>query len=152
VPPDSFPADNIIHAYMNPVVDNSTDRFSWGIPDEEGLMLFCSRYIGWRPEETQRILDPVMKKVTSVGYRQTRLDSFMKYQDGIKFADVRSTRLRSVLGLANDERAPSEQAAERSKERMKKVKGSFTSTQPRSSQPDERDYEKVGDKMHLSED
>jgi hypothetical protein len=28
---------------------------------------------------------------------QTRLDSFMKYEDGIKFADIRSKRLQSVL-------------------------------------------------------
>jgi DNA excision repair protein ERCC-5 len=107
VPPDNFPADNIIHAYLNPVVDKSTDRFSWGVPDVEGLIEFCNRHIGWRSEETRRFLDPVVNKVQSAGYRQTRLDAYMTYQDSIKFADIRSNRLRSVLGMATHERAPS---------------------------------------------
>jgi DNA excision repair protein ERCC-5 len=93
-------------AYSNPVVDKSQDRFSFGTPDVENLLIFCSRYLGWRPEETKKMLDPVLNKIQS-GYRQTRLDSFMTYQDGIKFADVRSKRLRDILktkstGTSND--------------------------------------------------
>lgn len=77
-------------------MDKSQDRFSFGTPDVENLLIFCSRYLGWRPEETNQLLDPVLTKIQS-GYRQTRLDSFMTYQDGIKFADVRSKRLRDIL-------------------------------------------------------
>jgi DNA excision repair protein ERCC-5 len=77
-------------------VDKSQDRFSFGTPDVDNLLIFCSRYLGWRPEETKQLLDPVLNKIQS-GYRQTRLDSFMTYDDGIKFADVRSKRLRDVL-------------------------------------------------------
>jgi DNA excision repair protein ERCC-5 len=83
-------------AYSNPVVDKSQDRFSFGTPDVDNLLIFCNRYLGWRPEETKELLDPVLNKIQS-GYRQTRLDSFMTYQDGIKFADVRSKRLRDIL-------------------------------------------------------
>jgi DNA excision repair protein ERCC-5 len=83
-------------AYSNPVVDKSQERFSFGTPDVDNLLIFCSRYLGWRPEETKQMLDPVLNKNQS-GYRQTRLDSFMTYQDGIKFADVRSKRLREIL-------------------------------------------------------
>jgi hypothetical protein len=83
-------------AYSNPVVDKSQERFSFGTPDVDNLLIFCSRYLGWRPEETKQMLDPVLNKNRSA-YRQTRLDSFMTYQDGIKFADVRSKRLREIL-------------------------------------------------------
>jgi DNA excision repair protein ERCC-5 len=88
-------------AYSNPVVDKSQDRFSFGTPDVDNLLVFCSRYLGWRPEETKQLLDPVMNKIQS-GYRQTRLDSFMTYEDGIKFADVRSKRLRDVLKITSN--------------------------------------------------
>jgi hypothetical protein len=47
------------------------------------------------------------------GLRQTRIDSFMKYEDSIKFADVRSKRLRDVLGLKPDTEAKSSERKER---------------------------------------
>lgn len=41
---------------------------------------------------------PVIKALESAGTRQTRLESyFMRYEDDIKFADVKSKRLQSVL-------------------------------------------------------
>lgn len=99
--PEGFPSDHVIQAYLGPVVDNSEKSFTWSVPDVENLIAFCSRNIGWRPEDTRRLLDPVVGKVQD-GFRQTRIDSFMRYEDSIKFADVRSKRLRDVLGLSGD--------------------------------------------------
>jgi DNA excision repair protein ERCC-5 len=84
------------------VVDNSPEKFSWGTPDVENLVPFCAQYIGWSREETIKVLEPVTKNASS-GYHQTRIDSFMKYEDSIKFAKVRSKRLRKVLGLDDQE-------------------------------------------------
>lgn len=61
-------------------------------------MTFCSRHIGWPAEDTRKMLEPVVNR-TGQRYRQTRLNSFMRYEDGIKFADVKSKRLRAVLGM-----------------------------------------------------
>lgn len=97
--PEGFPAENVIQAYLNPVVDKSEERFTWARPDVEKLIHFCQQYVGWGPNETKKYLDPVMAKLES-GLRQTRLDSYMKYEDKIQFADVRSKRLRQVLGLS----------------------------------------------------
>jgi DNA excision repair protein ERCC-5 len=105
IAPNNFPANDVVQAYTNPVVDKSKDRFSFGAPDVDKLVTFCTRHLGWRPEETKHILDPVLNKIES-GYRQTRMDSFMTYEDGIKFADVRSKRLRKVLGGKTSTRAP----------------------------------------------
>jgi DNA excision repair protein ERCC-5 len=96
--PEGFPAENVLQAYLHPVVDKSEERFSWGRPDVDRLVHFCQKFVGWNPEETKRFLDPVMKKLES-GFRQTRLDSYMKYEDSIQFAQVRSKRLRQVLRL-----------------------------------------------------
>ena len=101
--PPNFPADNVIHAYMNPVVDKSNERFTWGVPNVEGLVVFCAKHIGWPPEETRNLLAPVIAK-SGTRYRQTRIDSFMKYEDGIKFANVRSKRLRAVLETGNKDK------------------------------------------------
>ena len=100
--PANFPAENVLNAYLNPVVDNSSQRFSWGVPDADELVKFCTRNMGWEASETRRILDPIVKRAEG-GMRQTRLDSFMRYSDNIQFADVRSKRLRSVFeGVRKD--------------------------------------------------
>jgi DNA excision repair protein ERCC-5 len=95
--PENFPADQVMTAYQSPVVDNSRNRFSWGVPDVENLCLFAQQNIGWTAEETKGYLRPVVKKLGETS-RQTRIDSyFMKYEDDITFAKVRSKRLRDVF-------------------------------------------------------
>jgi 5'-3' exonuclease len=96
IAPKHFPDDKVLSAYLNPVVDKSEERFTFGVPDLDNLILFCNQHVGWSPDETRRLLSPVVKKVES-GSVQTRIDSFMRYEDGIKFANVRSKRLREVL-------------------------------------------------------
>lgn len=72
-------------------------------PDFENIITFCNKHIGWAPEDTKRLLEPVMQvRNGKKGMIQTRIDSYMRYEDGIKFADVRSKRLRDVLGLQSD--------------------------------------------------
>ena len=96
IAPADFPSRAIINAYLKPVVDNSTVQFSWGKPDQPGLQRFLAESLGWEQGETDRILNPVLKLESSS--KQTRIESyFMKYDDGIKFAAVRSKRLKAVL-------------------------------------------------------
>jgi hypothetical protein len=72
-------------------------------PDFENIITFCSKHIGWAPEDTKRLLEPVVQtRNDKKGMIQTRIDSYMRYEDGIKFADVRSKRLRYVLGIKAD--------------------------------------------------
>ncbi|KAL7553273.1 hypothetical protein ACHAWF_016532 [Thalassiosira exigua] len=128
VPPD-FPSQAIINAYLKPAVDKSKAQFSWAKPDVQGLQRYCAETLGWEKEETDRVVNPVLKVLES-GSKQTRLESyFMKYevnlcnqslspvaaisvtfsgvsfsplQDNITFAKVRSKRLKAVLeGIGN---------------------------------------------------
>ena len=95
--PTNFPSDAVLNAYLNPVVDKSEDTFSWGVPDLDGLVEFCRRNMGWEVGDTKAIIQPILDR-TNTGMRQTRIESFfMKYEDNIKFANVKSKRLRDVL-------------------------------------------------------
>lgn len=96
VAPALFPNERVIAAYTTPVVDKSKTRFTWGTPDIESLLCFCGRSMGWSNEETLKCLNPVVSR-SRAGSRQTRIDSFMTYDNNITFADVRSKRLRAVL-------------------------------------------------------
>lgn len=101
--PEHFPAENVLNAYLNPIVDKSEDSFSWGKPDIDKLINFCSQKMGWEASDTSRMLEPLSNRLKE-GMRQTRLDMFMDYSDNIQFANVRSKRLRSVLqGVTQDQ-------------------------------------------------
>jgi hypothetical protein len=82
------------------------------VPDTEGLVIFCNKHIGWPSADTKRFLEPLVQGMQG-GLRQTRIDSFMKYEDSIKFADVRSKRMRDVLGLKPEAEAHSSERKER---------------------------------------
>jgi hypothetical protein len=86
------------------------------VPDVENLIIFCNKNIGWLPEDTKRYLDPVVEGLQG-GLRQTRIDSFMKYEDIIKFADVRSKRLRDVLGLKPETEATNSKGKSRGRKK-----------------------------------
>lgn len=97
IAPADFPSNAILDGYMKPAVDGSTGNFTWGKPDIDGLRQFCANSIGWESEETDRVVQPVLKILES-GSTQTRIESyFMKYDDNIKFAEVKSKRLKAVL-------------------------------------------------------
>ena len=97
IAPKNFPADNVMHAYLKPVVDSANDGFSWGTPDLDSLLVFCQRNMGWEHAETRKLLEPVMQRLEDTS-RQTRLESFfMRYEDDIKFAEIKSKRLKSVF-------------------------------------------------------
>jgi len=114
IAPKHFPDAKVLNAYLNPVVDTSTERFSWGIPDLDGLIAFCHGHMGWVAEETTKLIAPIIQRMEEGSMRQTRIDSFMRYEDGIKFAKIQSKRLRQVLGLSS-KKAASEKEPVRTK-------------------------------------
>lgn len=105
--PQNFPSNAVVQAFLKPVVDKSNIELSWASPDVEGLLVFCSRHIGWRPEETKGFLNPVLDNLNT-NLRQTRLGSFIKYEDGIKFAKIKSERMRKALELMTKIRGTNE--------------------------------------------
>jgi len=95
--PSDFPSQAIMSAYLRPAVDKSNAKFSWSKPNLPGLQQHCAETLGWEKEETDRVVNPVLKVLES-GSKQTRLESyFMRYEDGVTFAKVRSKRLKAVL-------------------------------------------------------
>lgn len=45
--PKGFPSPQVLHAYMNPVVDTSKEKFSWSSPDLVNIQSFCQQKMGW---------------------------------------------------------------------------------------------------------
>lgn len=114
IAPKNFPDAKVLNAYLKPVVDTSRERFTFGIPDLDGLINFSQKYMGLTSEEISKAVLPVIQKMEESSMRQTRIDSFMRYEDGIKFANVRSKRLRDVLGLSTRKADADEDKSKRS--------------------------------------
>jgi hypothetical protein len=89
--------------------------FIGGFPDVDNLILFCNQYLGWPPDTTTQLLKPILDRARS-GARQTRITSFMRYEDGIKFAEVRSKRLRDVLKKHEGTSSPAKKGKQKKSE------------------------------------
>nr|XP_023026256.1 DNA repair protein complementing XP-G cells [Leptinotarsa decemlineata] len=60
---DNFPSMQVIEAYLDPKVETSKEKFSWGKPDVVALSLFAREKFGWGSKKTDEILNPVIKRL-----------------------------------------------------------------------------------------
>ncbi|ETV80048.1 hypothetical protein, variant 2 [Aphanomyces astaci] len=93
-----FPNPHVIKAYQYPDTDKSTARFSWSVPDLANLRVFCGQEFGWPIDTVDSKLLPVVRAVSRGFQAQTRIDGyFTSYNDNIKYAKIRSKRLKAVV-------------------------------------------------------
>ena len=90
-PPD-FPSTEVIKAYELPYVDESKDKFTWGVPAFKELRDFAMRNLNWSNRELDQYLTQVSKKMEEFEHKKKgTLDSYFKREE--KFADVKSHRV-----------------------------------------------------------
>lgn len=58
--PEDFPSKLVREAYLNPVVDKSTEKFEWSEPDFEKITKFAIQRFGWSKEKIDELLNPVL--------------------------------------------------------------------------------------------
>ena len=70
-----FSSERVKAAYISPDVDNSTEKFSWAIPNFVAIRDFATEKFGWTGGKIDEIIKPVIKKM-SVKSSQERIDNF----------------------------------------------------------------------------
>ena len=75
--PETFPSDRIRLAYINPDVDNSTEKFTWAIPNFVDIRDYAADKFGWTRGKIDEIIKPVIKKM-SIRTSQERIDNFFQ--------------------------------------------------------------------------
>ena len=70
-----FFSERVKAAYISPEVDNSTEKFSWAIPNFVAIRDFATDKFGWTGGKIDEIIKPVIKKM-SVKSSQERIDNF----------------------------------------------------------------------------
>jgi len=83
--PLGFPSPAVFEAYLKPEVDDSPEKFQWGIPDLEGLRQFLMSTIGWGPERTDEVLVPVIRDMNkrAVEGTQTNITRYFEGSVGV---------------------------------------------------------------------
>ena len=79
--PPNFPRQDVFDAYMNPIIDTSTEKFSWAIPNFVAVRDYTSEKFGWSQGKTDQILKPVIRKMTAIGEKakfQSRIDNYFQ--------------------------------------------------------------------------
>ena len=70
-----FFSERVKAAYISPEVDNSTEKFSWAIPNFVAIRDFATDKFGWTGGKIDEIIKPVIKKM-SIKSSQERIDNF----------------------------------------------------------------------------
>ncbi|KAF6264630.1 hypothetical protein COO60DRAFT_1292472 [Scenedesmus sp. NREL 46B-D3] len=92
--PASFPSRAVLDAYLKPLVDRNTARFSCGRPDTALLQQFCRERFGWDQAKVDDLLLPVIRSYLERS-TQTRIDQFLTHSQ--RFAKIRSKRMQQAV-------------------------------------------------------
>lgn len=68
-----FPNKAVVEAYLNPEVNKSRERFSWGEPDLESLRDYLQEKIGWNREKFNRVVAPVLERFKNKEVNRVKL-------------------------------------------------------------------------------
>lgn len=94
---DGFPSINVLRAYMEPMIDDSTEPFTWGEMDIESILELTKSKLGWTRAKTEEILNPVIKKMNDKK-QSTIKDYFQVQMKKIVFDEQKlSTRVQKAV-------------------------------------------------------
>ena len=72
-----FPNERVQEAYINPSVDNSTETFSWAVPNFVEIRDYAQEKFGWPKQKIDEIIKPVINKF-NVKISQGRIDNYFQ--------------------------------------------------------------------------
>ncbi|XP_063932075.1 DNA excision repair protein ERCC-5 homolog [Zophobas morio] len=76
---DNFPNPQIVQAYLEPTVETSREKFSWGKPDIPGLVDFAKQKFGWTKIKSEEILAPILRRLED-NRVQKSITEYFKYE------------------------------------------------------------------------
>ncbi|CAL4220032.1 unnamed protein product [Meganyctiphanes norvegica] len=103
--PESFPNPDVYKAYKEPDVDDSTEKFTWAVPNVNSLRAFTTEKFGWSMAKSGEILTPVMKRL-GVKETQMRIDSFFTSIKLVKEPTNTSKRMQDAISRVRGEEPP----------------------------------------------
>lgn len=112
---EGFPSVSVLRAYLEPMIDSSTEPFSWGQIDVESIMELTRNQLGWTRLKTEELINPVLKRLNEK--KQSTIHDYFKTQLQKKVFDMQKLSKR-VQKAVN--RMGGEKEEEKEEEKIKK--------------------------------
>ncbi|GFT47290.1 DNA repair protein complementing XP-G cells homolog [Trichonephila clavipes] len=127
---EKFPDERITDAYLNPTIDDSTEKFTWGRPDLDALRDYTRERFGWNKSKVDEALLPVIKKLSERD-TQTHIDNFFTVSLKKQTNLFPSKRIMSALKKLTSPQKESSKEITNSKAIKRKTKSTKKKTVPK---------------------
>lgn len=94
---EGFPNSEVINAYLDPEVDNSTEKFTWSRPNVIELRRYTRDKFGWDKTRVDKVLGPILENMSKTKTQGT-LHSFFEWKFD-SAANQRSKRIENAINL-----------------------------------------------------
>ncbi|XP_072937049.1 DNA excision repair protein ERCC-5 homolog [Epargyreus clarus] len=94
---DDFPSVRVVQAYLDPNVEKSEDKFTWGKIDITILRDYAKAKFGWSQNKLDVIVQPVLKRMLENKTQKTVYDYFKKKIEFQSLEDQMSKRVKAAV-------------------------------------------------------
>ncbi|XP_050361746.1 DNA excision repair protein ERCC-5 homolog [Nymphalis io] len=94
---DDFPSVRVVQAYLEPNVEKSEDKFTWGEIDITILRDYTKAKFGWSQNKLDEIMKPVLKRLLERKTQKTVHDYFKRKIDLETLEDQMSKRVKAAV-------------------------------------------------------
>ncbi|XP_041359728.1 DNA repair protein complementing XP-G cells-like isoform X2 [Gigantopelta aegis] len=156
-----FPNPSVAEAYLKPAIDDSTETFTWGMPD---LDLLRNERMGWSQQKTDSLVLPVLKQLNDK-QKQLKISSYFQPENFVEVPKIVSLRVKRALNKINMSKDSKQvetnecrkkkakqiiSATIEKRKRKSRVRGKKT-TSREDPEREEKSVQKVKDEVDLSE-
>ncbi|KAI5640699.1 XPG i-region domain-containing protein [Phthorimaea operculella] len=130
---DDFPSIRVVQAYLEPNVEKSEDKFTWGEIDITILRDYARAKFGWSQNKLDEIIKPVIKRLVDRKTQRSVQDYFKRKVEFQSLEEQMSKRVKAAVqrmgpdGSIIEEEVPTEKATK--PPRKRKLKASITETE-----------------------
>ncbi|KOB67908.1 DNA-repair protein complementing XP-G cells [Operophtera brumata] len=118
---DEFPSVRVVQAYLEPNIEQSEDKFSWGELDITVLRDYTKAKFGWSQNKLDEIIKPVLKRMVERKSQKSMQDYFKKKINFQSLEDQMSKRVKAAVQRMGPE-LPIEEAQSIASETKHKAK------------------------------
>merc|ERR1712232_209579 len=86
-----------MNAYFSPVVDTSTEVFTFGKPDIPTLERLCVTHFDWKKDHAQNVLADLKSSLAAANVQPMLERWFTTEADSAKAGEIRSQRLATAV-------------------------------------------------------
>ncbi|XP_068621435.1 DNA excision repair protein ERCC-5 homolog [Battus philenor] len=130
---DDFPSVRVVQAYLEPYVEKSDEKFTWGHIDITILRDYAKTKFGWSQNKLDEIIKPVLSRLINSKTQMSIQDYFKKKIEFQSLEDQMSKRVKAAVQRMDPNKAAETNTVEENQPKTRKrkaIKGKTTNKDP----------------------